>query len=165
MPTQQEKPMRDRVLLVSVVLVALACTDGAETTAPALTPGDDLLLQVATSSPPGRLPAAPARIEGARIEGHHLIITLSHGGGCRPHNFGLFTGPDFGSSNPPYALFRLAHESHGDQCEALLRRTLSVDLRPIEAVIRGMGASAVRFQLAEPGDVIAGVGELVYEFD
>ena len=110
--------MRDCLLVAAFVLATLACSDGAETTAPALTSGDDLMLQVATASPPGSLPAAPARIEGARIEGHHLMITLSHGGGCRPHNFGLFTGPDFGASNPPYALFRLAHDSRGDQCDS-----------------------------------------------
>ncbi len=149
------------LLLVALIGLWAACSAGTD---PTVTRSDDLVLQVARTFKPGRLPADPARITNARIEGHRLLMTVTHAGGCREHAFGVVTGPDFGDSNPPYALFRLAHEANGDACEALISRTISVDLRPIEAVMRRLGARAVRFNLAEPGDKIAGVGELVYRF-
>lgn len=153
--------MHRTLLVAALSLGATACSPGTD---PTVAPGDELVLQVARSFRPGGLPADPARITNARIEGHRLLMTVTHAGGCRVHAFGVVTGPDFGDSNPPFALFRLAHESDGDRCEAFITRNLSIDLRPIEAAMRRLGASAVRIALAEPGDMIAGVGELIYRF-
>lgn len=129
----------------------------------ALAGSDRLELQVVPDLDWRTLPADEVRISAASLDGLSLHLTLQFPGGCRPHQFALVAGTDLAESNPPYTLFRLAHDANGDMCEAFLTRNLTVDLSPIVPLVRASGARALRFELVEPGERRSSIGELRLE--
>ena len=124
----------------------------------------DLQLQVIDDLAPGDLPDDPARIDRARLVGTTLELDLSYAGGCGEHAFALVTGTSFRESWPLFTVMRLAHDAAGDQCEAFIQRTIRVDLSPIVPHVRRAGGDALRFELIEPGERFASVGELRFKF-
>ena len=125
---------------------------------------DDLRLQVVEGLVPSQLPADPATIEMASLTGSSLRLDLRYSGGCREHRFALVAGTSFGESLPLFTVMRLAHDAGGDTCEALVRRSITVDVSPIVEYVRRAGGDALRFELIEPGERFSTVGELRYTF-
>jgi hypothetical protein len=82
-------------------------------------------------------PRDPVAIESARVVAPDLLeMEVSFGGGCRTHEFALLVGRGFRESNPVQAEAALAHDAHGDACEALLRASLRADLTPLSEAWR-----------------------------
>lgn len=155
--------MRMRQLIGGVLfsVAGLGCTDPA---GPDLSDQSSLVLQVVPELNWRTLPDDQVTITTARLEGRTLYLTLRFGGGCRTHGFALVAGTELGESNPPYTLFRLAHDGNGDMCEALLLRNVEVDLTPIVLLVQQSGGTALRFSLVEPGDQVSDIGELLLTF-
>lgn len=78
----------------------------------------------------------------ARIDDARLHLTVTYGGGCRAHHFWLVAVGDWHvlpSSGPTPRLtipVLVAHDAHGDPCEALVTRDLTFDLEPLRTAYR-----------------------------
>ena len=75
----------------------------------------------------------PFTIKTARIEGEVLIIEVSYSGGCKEHDFQLFTDGMLMKSLPPKQTFFLKHASNADFCKKMVHDTLRYDLSGISA--------------------------------
>ena len=153
------RPLTTRAILLGALLAA--CSSPVE---PGLSDDDELVLTVVPDLDPDDLPDDHATITSARVAGRTLFLTVQYGGGCETHRLGLFAGTELGESLPPYALLRLAHDSGGDPCDALLSREVAVDLSPIVPLVQQSGGTALRFNLLEPGGQVSAVGELLLTF-
>ncbi len=71
-------------------------------------------------------------LDSAVVRGDVLHLALQYSGGCEAHDFELYMAPAaFAESLPVQADLYVYHEDNGDACEALIRRNLQFDLRPI----------------------------------
>ncbi len=69
---------------------------------------------------------------------HSLLqIEVTYGGGCKPHEFALYSDYKTAESNPPILKFTLLHNANGDVCKALITETLVFNLKPAEALHPG----------------------------
>ena len=94
----------------------------------------------------------PVDVREGRIEGDELVLEVSFAGGCQPHDFDLFWQPGFEESNPVQATVHLAHDGHGDMCEALLTETVRFDLAPLRDAwqeMYGPGEGTIEVDLAD----------------
>lgn len=89
-----------------------------------------------------RYPADAVTIVSATIDGDTLNLTVSYGGGCSDHAFGMLAATAWMESYPVQVGMRLAHDAHGDACKALLARTLRFDLTPLKAAYAASYQSA-----------------------
>jgi hypothetical protein len=72
----------------------------------------------------------PLTVEAASIQGTKLLLSVSHGGGCAPHDYALCFEPG-GESYPVGVNLKLFHDANGDTCEGLMHPELQFDLTPI----------------------------------
>lgn len=83
------------------------------------------------------LPADSLRRDGfalktIAIDADTLVLVITHGGGCKQHDYALFMSPSvFAESFPVQANLYLQHRANGDLCKALLQPKLCFDLRPV----------------------------------
>jgi hypothetical protein len=83
-----------------------------------------------TASP---APRDDVAIKSVEVQGNTLVVRVMHSGGCKEHTYELLWNGSFqGSAGGAQADVVLAHDAHGDQCEALLNRTASFDLTPLQ---------------------------------
>lgn len=83
------------------------------------------------------LPADSLRRDGFALKkivifADTLVLDITHGGGCKEHEYALFMSPSvFGESYPVQANLYLQHQADGDACKALLQPKLCFNLRPV----------------------------------
>jgi len=83
------------------------------------------------------LPANSLRLDGFTLKAisikvDTLFIEVTHGGGCKQHDYKLFMSPSvFAESFPVQASLYLRHNANGDLCKALLQSQICFDLRPV----------------------------------
>ena len=119
-----------RKLLIGVILAALAAC--GDTTSPdGSHPGANRLV---ITQDIDRFANDAVTINSATINGNSLELSVSYGGGCRDHEFGLITNGVFAESYPVQTWVKLTHEANGDNCFAMLSRTLRFDLSPLKAL-------------------------------
>jgi hypothetical protein len=139
-----------------VVLVALlaACRDGGDEPAGLLSNADDSgRIRVELTGTPGRWPADILTIDSASVKSDTLYAYVSHGGGCREHEYAAVAWNGWLESHPVQVGVFVAHEADGDPCDALLRPVLRFDLTPLrEAYARAYGAG--------PAEVVLRLTEL-----
>jgi len=82
------------------------------------------------------LPNDPIAIDSARVDGDTLVAVVTHGGGCTNHTYQLVIGSAWMESFPVQVGARIAHNANGDNCRALLRRSLRMSLRPLADAYR-----------------------------
>lgn len=99
------------------------------------TRSSDTLQATVVASDTG-LPSDPLTIESLAVTGDTLVAKVSHGGGCSDHVFRLVISPAFMESFPVQTRARISHNANGDMCDALLRRDLRMNLRPLADVYR-----------------------------
>jgi hypothetical protein len=75
--------------------------------------------------------ADPLTIRDGRIDGDTLRLTVSYGGGCRPHSLQPLAEAAWLESFPVQVMARIAHNAGGDLCRALITRSLRIDLSPL----------------------------------
>ena len=81
-------------------------------------------------------PADAISIDSVQIDGDTLIANVTHGGGCRTHDYKLVVGTAWMDSFPVQAPGRMSHDAHGDLCKALIHRELRISLTPIADAYR-----------------------------
>jgi hypothetical protein len=87
---------------------------------------------IITEQPPDSLQLDPFSLRSLSISGDTLTMTITHGGGCKEHNYTLFMSPGvFLESYPVQANLFLRHEDNDDACDALITATLKFNLRPV----------------------------------
>ncbi len=108
---------------------------------PAETPGEAPAepSAAAPESKPLRVTASPSpkddiAIRSIEVQGNTLVARVMHSGGCKPHSYELLWNGSFQNSatGEAQAELVLAHDANGDACEALLNRTASFDLTPLQ---------------------------------
>ncbi|MGA9525911.1 MAG: hypothetical protein WBV82_30910 [Myxococcaceae bacterium] len=110
-----------QVSVVCVVLGLSACDSS-------IPPG---VHGVVVDAMPGQT-SSTLTIHSATVDGDALNIEVSHGGGCAQHGYELRWDGSFATSGgADEAVLVLAHDPHGDTCEALLSGVKSFDLTPI----------------------------------
>jgi len=75
------------------------------------------------------LPSDPFQPDTVSIEGNCLVVDVNYSGGCEPHDFFLSLLPTMG----PLPVVTLAHNAHGDLCEAWIHERRSFDLSPLQS--------------------------------
>ena len=93
----------------------------------------------------------PFDLLGARIEGDSMMIDVRYGGGCKEHVFALDAGPML-KSLPPKQLLSISHDANGDNCRALITKTIVIDLVAYRRSPRGITVIVLEGQ------------ELIYEY-
>lgn len=85
-------------------------------------------------------------IVSTELEAHYVRLDLQHAGGCADHDFAVWwPGGIVAPSSPPKVQLQLQHYDHGDACEALVARTLWVDLSPLHDVKLGTDRFLIHF--------------------
>ncbi|MFY1829024.1 hypothetical protein ACN47A_24100 [Myxococcus fulvus] len=88
-------------------------------------------------------PQDPINIEGAKIEGNVLTLSVAHGGGCAEHTYELawdgHLQPKPGAA--PVANLVLIHDGHGDRCKAMKFAELRFDVSAISKAQSGQGSA------------------------
>ena len=113
------------------------------------------------SDTPGDLGDDDYALNAAGIAGDTLTLNLSYGGGAE-HEFTLVAAETFMESSPVQLAVHLAHDAHGDPCEAWLTTDYEFDLTAIRDRYRQQyGSAAGRIVL-----LLAGIpaGSLEYVF-
>lgn len=77
----------------------------------------------------------PLNVTDLEIEGDTVHLSVSHGGGCANHRYGLCFSDQWKETSglPVRVGFRLLHDAGGDTCEALLHEDLTFDLRAFKS--------------------------------
>lgn len=83
-------------------------------------------------------------IETTELHGDLLKLVVNYGGGCETHGFVVWTDNSSSQSQPPAIMLFIAHDSHGDTCEALIQRALWINLLPIKAAFLKANPSQVK---------------------
>ena len=125
--------MRFRVLLVGAAALA-ACGEGGLDTPIAISmddvpPAEPRSGAVIVSEAPHLHGQDPFVLNDAAIAGDTLSLNLSYAGGCARHEFTLVASESFLESDPVQLPVSLAHDAHGDSCEAWLTQHYEFDLR------------------------------------
>ncbi len=100
-------------------------------------------------------------IESAKIIKDTLQIEVSASGGCEEHLFDLYWDGSFLESYPVQTKLTLTHDSQGDICEAIIRKTLVFDLSSLKK-------SYQSGYLTQSGTIIISINNeksLSYSFD
>lgn len=112
---------------------------GAPVAAPPAEPQPQASAATAPATRPLQVTASPALkddiiLKSLELQGDTLVVKVMHGGGCKPHTYELLWNGGFQKSAAGEAQVELvlAHDANGDTCEALLTRTASFDLGPLE---------------------------------
>jgi hypothetical protein len=123
--------------ILVLALVLAGCSASGETPMVAdasLSPGSQTMTNIDVDL--GSWPADPLTFMAVRVEGDLLIAQVQHAGGCTEHGFALVFSPVFMESYPVQAMGILSHDARGDNCRALIGRTLSFDLSPLKQTYR-----------------------------
>lgn len=95
------------------------------------------------------------RINNVYTSENFLIYHIQYGGGCKTHEFQLFSTEGIYFSNPPQADLFLSHENNGDMCEALVPDTLVFDLTPLrERGYQRLGLRIYEYEKQEPYEIL-----------
>ncbi len=77
-------------------------------------------------------PSDDFRLTDVSVDRDSLMTSVEYGGGCESHEFNLIAGDRFYGEEENTVDIIISHNSHDDPCEALLRRTITFDLEPIQ---------------------------------
>ncbi|MBN1559361.1 hypothetical protein JW998_03880 [candidate division KSB1 bacterium] len=97
----------------------------------------------------------PFVIDSVKLDGDLFSFYVSYGGGCREHQFSLYSTNGIYLSDPPQGDVYLGHDGNGDTCEALLHKKVVFDLTPLlQGNPHGMGLRLHQFEENEPFDIL-----------
>jgi hypothetical protein len=139
---------------LAVVVLGLGCRNGEDDPAAALLGANETgRIQVQLTGSTAGYPADRLVIDSATAKSDTLYVYVSHGGGCRKHEYAAVAFNGWLESYPVQVGVFVAHDAKGDQCRAQLRPVLRFDLTPLrEAYGRSYGAG--------PAEVVLRVSEL-----
>jgi hypothetical protein len=91
---------------------------------------------------PSDWPRAPLAIQNPVVSGDVLSVSVSFSGGCREHEIQAVAWGGWMQSSPPQVRVFLAHDDHGDACEAWITEALRFGLGPLKDAYRDAFGSA-----------------------
>ena len=80
----------------------------------------------------------PFNIDSLTIADDSLLVHLTYSGGCNEHDFYTFGSLGWMESQPPIMPVTIVHYGYDDACDAIINRTLRIDLAPI-TMLAGYG--------------------------
>lgn len=124
------------VITCSLSILLIACKSKKESSAsadpsiPATQAVQDKVLLEVVRDPGYRWPGSTDQYEigSGRIHGDTLFLEVSYGGGCKEHDFRMYTNMMWAKSLPPQLMIYLEHENNDDQCRAYITRILAFDI-------------------------------------
>ena len=75
---------------------------------------------------------APTNVDSLTITGNVLSIFVNYSGGCKEHNFDLFSTDSYEKSLPPQLTLYIKHTNNGDECRELVMRELKFNIAAIK---------------------------------
>ena len=70
-------------------------------------------------------------IDSVAVTNDTLLVHVKYSGGCNEHDFYTFGSLAWMESQPPVMPAAIVHNGHNDACDALIRKTLAIDLTPV----------------------------------
>lgn len=126
------------ILAGLMMIVSLACKKKktvTETAAPDVATREQPMLEVKPLRNDRALvlpvESDPFELNSAVITGDSLILSVSYGGGCRPHVFELLTNGMYAKSLPMQLSLYLKHQANEDMCRAYFTQRIAFDLKTI----------------------------------
>lgn len=153
--------------VVAPLLTGAACSE-KEPLGPYATAEGRHPVQVVFDSDPATWKGDPLVIDSARVTGNVLHVFVTHGGGCRVHEYAAVAWNAWMESYPVQAGLLIAHDAKGDPCRARIHVRLRFDLRPLRRAFArayGDGSGVMLLQLVEPGEPGRLAARVRYEFD
>lgn len=153
-------PLRALRMLPLLGLLLGGCADPLRTTAAR----DAVELLPGSGSATTR--ADPVDVVSVQLEGDEIALHLRFGGGCAEHDFALRHAGAFMGSEPVQTNLTLAHDAHGDMCEALLHREIRFDLSPVKQAYQQAYSrhGVIVLHVRAPGTVTSPADSVRYEF-
>lgn len=74
----------------------------------------------------------PFDVVDAAIDGDTLRLRVSYGGGCEPHTFAVSASRQWTGDSPVTTNVVIAHDAHGDMCQAAITNELLIDLSELK---------------------------------
>ena len=126
--------MRFLVLIAAVLLTTTSCGNKKNTSETSMSEergqnvGQALIIDTSGSFDKGDA----YQIKNASLEQDSLILTITHGGGCKDHEYTLYSNGALMKSLPPKLNLMLHHNGNDDYCRALIQKRLAFDLSAIK---------------------------------
>ncbi len=76
-------------------------------------------------------------IVSTHIQGDSLHLTITHGGGCKDHEYKLYTNGAMMKSLPPKINVILHHNGNEDYCRALIQKELAFNIGELKSMSNG----------------------------
>jgi hypothetical protein len=158
------------VLIATLLAIALlaGCVAGANEGGDTPTAGSPGVSEPSTGSVPrpvivgsfGTTPDTqdPYTIGDIWLDGDLLHLQVSHSGGCREHTFELVWSGAWRTSLPAQTGLWLAHDAHGDACEAWVTGALSFDLTPLRERYEadfGQGPATITLSIGDTDQTVS----------
>ena len=70
-------------------------------------------------------------INSVEIVGNTLVLDVSYGGGCKEHQFEVIGSEMIAKSMPPIRAIQLVHHANGDNCRAIVRNRLEINIEDL----------------------------------
>jgi len=93
--------------------------------------GLDIIKVKATTGQFAKASDPISSIDTVFIDGNTMYIDLTYGGGCKDHEFQLIGSLAIAKSYPPIRGIQLVHKANEDNCRALVRKRLEVNIEEI----------------------------------
>ena len=74
----------------------------------------------------------PFNVEKMYMTDSILNIEINYSGGCKEHDFALYSDGNYSKSLPPQMTLHLAHDNHDDHCRSIEKKTLSFNIDAIK---------------------------------
>jgi hypothetical protein len=71
-------------------------------------------------------------VQAIEIKGDMMVAGVTYAGGCSVHHFNLVVFGGWMESDPVQTQALLSHDAHDDNCDGLIIRELTFDLRPLK---------------------------------
>jgi hypothetical protein len=97
-------------------------------------------------------PSDPLTVEQVRIDGPILSLVASYGGGCEQHAIDVVAWNGWLESFPVQVGAIVAHDAHGDPCDAFVSGPRQFDLTPLRTAYEasyGPGAATIVINLTD----------------
>lgn len=132
--------MRLLTLFGALIVALAACKQKSEVTAAVQdtkeaqteTVQSDTIPKIMLDPKMGQIESDPITIEGAFVEGDILHLQVQHSGGCEDHTYDLKGTGMFMKSLPPQTTIQLDHNANGDNCRALISKTLDFNIKALQ---------------------------------
>lgn len=152
------------ITLVALIFSQIGCSekDNQDTTImeePKISVNKSMEAYQAIKSNTSDITNDPYELKDISYEDGIIKITVSYGGGCKPHYFTVTWNEAVKSSYPPIIDLIITHNANGDMCEAYITETLEIDTELLFDSITIQNLSVNAFNGYTPEDSITNIND------